>query len=371
MAASLLDRLEAPGPKRLLALDGGGVRGALTISYLARMERELRTRYAKPRLVLRDYFDLIGGTSTGALIATGLAVGMEVSEIEEHYRRFAVAIFGARTRWFERLNAVFDEVALESVLHEVFGELTIGDESINTGLCIVTKRADTGSTWPLLNHPGGRYFPYNKSIRLRDAVRASSAAPFFFQPEPLQLGSDETGAFIDGGVSMANNPALLLFLVSTLSGYPFHWPAKADDLLVVSVGTGQWSKRRSATEALDTKMWKWAVEVPTMLMDDASTHNQMMLQYLGRSLRPMRIDGEVGDLRGDVPHGGEALTYVRYNAVLEAGEMAQLGRPDLAPAVQGLRRMAESKNLSSLFEIGIAAADRDVLAEHLPAHFDV
>ena len=65
---SLLQRLRAPGPKRILALDGGGIRGALTLGYLKRIEAILRTRHNRPDLRLCDYFDLVGGTSTGAIM---------------------------------------------------------------------------------------------------------------------------------------------------------------------------------------------------------------------------------------------------------------------------------------------------------------
>ena len=60
----LAERLSQPGPKRLLALDGGGIRGVLTLGYLAEIEANLRIRHDDLRLVLSDYFDLIGGTST-------------------------------------------------------------------------------------------------------------------------------------------------------------------------------------------------------------------------------------------------------------------------------------------------------------------
>jgi predicted acylesterase/phospholipase RssA len=77
MKRSLNDHLFGPGPTRILALDGGGVRGALTLSYLERMETLLRERAGGGDDVrLCDYFDLIGGTSTGSIIATGLALGL-------------------------------------------------------------------------------------------------------------------------------------------------------------------------------------------------------------------------------------------------------------------------------------------------------
>ena len=56
---TLLDRLESDGPKRMLALDGGGIRGAITLGFLARMETILRERHGNPDMKLRDYFDLV------------------------------------------------------------------------------------------------------------------------------------------------------------------------------------------------------------------------------------------------------------------------------------------------------------------------
>lgn len=69
------------GPKRILALDGGGIRGILTLEYLAAIETQLRERYKNNDLLLCDYFDLIGGTSTGSIIAAGLALGFSVDEL--------------------------------------------------------------------------------------------------------------------------------------------------------------------------------------------------------------------------------------------------------------------------------------------------
>jgi patatin-like phospholipase/acyl hydrolase len=63
-------------PKRILALDGGGIRGVLTLEYLEAIEALLRQRRNDPDLLLSDYFDLIGGTSTGSIIAAGLACGV-------------------------------------------------------------------------------------------------------------------------------------------------------------------------------------------------------------------------------------------------------------------------------------------------------
>ena len=238
---ALLERLKSKGPKRILALDGGGIRGALSLGFLARIEELLRARYSRPDLRLCDYFDLIGGTSTGSIIAAGLAVGMTTGELKALYLDLGGKVFG--TKKIKVWEARFHSRPLEQELEGLFGDVRLGDDAIKTGVCVVTKRADTGSTWPLINHPGGRFFDENRGILLRNAVRASAAAPVFFEPTTIDLGGGQVGAFIDGGVSMANNPALQLFLVATLKGFPFHWKTGEDKLLLVSVGTGLWDQR--------------------------------------------------------------------------------------------------------------------------------
>ena len=72
---TLENRLSSNGQKKLLALDGGGIRGVITLEVLKQLEKILRDRSGKPGLVLSDYFDYVAGTSTGAIIATCISIG--------------------------------------------------------------------------------------------------------------------------------------------------------------------------------------------------------------------------------------------------------------------------------------------------------
>src|ERR1700712_3057821 len=114
----------ATGPKRILSLDGGGIRGALTLGYLKKIETVLREKENDPALVLSDYFDLIGGTSTGSIIAGALAIGMSVDEIVKMYMDLGGKIFGKkRSFWnplqtLKFLKAEYDYQALEDNLKE-------------------------------------------------------------------------------------------------------------------------------------------------------------------------------------------------------------------------------------------------------------
>jgi patatin-like phospholipase/acyl hydrolase len=187
-------------PKRILALDGGGIRGALTLGYLQRIEDILRKQHGDNKnFRLSDYFDLIGGTSTGSIIASCLAIGMSVKEIKDMYMDLGDKIFGKKYKWWkifeidDLIKASYKSKPLEDELQKVFGtDTTLASDKILTGLCIVAKRADTNSVWPLLNHPDGKYYNsvdgMNKDILLWKAVRASAAAPTYFLPQIIDVG---------------------------------------------------------------------------------------------------------------------------------------------------------------------------------------
>ena len=375
---TLLNRLTADGPKRILALDAGGIRGAITAGFLERIESILRERHQNPDLRLCDYFDLIGGTSTGAIIAGQLVLGKTAAEVKEFYLYQAAKAFEKKRqgwmfwKWVKLLEAKFDSGPLDQLLEDLYGDVRLGDQDvIKSGLCIVAKRVDTGSTWLLMNHPGGTYYNDNKSILLRHAVRASGAAPTYFVPELLEVGQGQIGAFVDGGVSMALNPALQLFLVATLNGFPFHWPTGEDNLLLVSVGTGIWSRREDPQVVAKGKLWSWAVQIPSMLMEDADWQNQLLLQYFSRSPTPWKIDSEVNDLASDLLTPEPIIRYLRYNAWLEDQPLRELGLPDMAQKVKSLRQMSTPENLVDLAKIGEAAAQQQVRSEHFPEAFNL
>src|SRR5687767_12302622 len=90
MAVRKLGRIDQ---KRLLALDGGGIRGVLTIEVLASIEATLRKSTGSADLVLADWFDYVAGTSTGAIIATCVSLGMSVDQIRKFYVDNGAAMF--------------------------------------------------------------------------------------------------------------------------------------------------------------------------------------------------------------------------------------------------------------------------------------
>jgi len=359
-----------PQPKRILALDGGGIRGALTLGILKQVEEVLRQRHGNdPAFRLCQYFDLIGGTSTGSIIASLLATGKSVDEIQEMYQSLGSRVF-SKSRVLSLLRAgKFDVEELETLLQEQLGQETIGGAGILTGLCVVAKRADTGGTWAFLNHPDGKYFESNKGILLRNAVRASSAAPTYFDAEAFDVGNGEIGAFVDGGVSMHNNPAMLLLLMATTKGFPFRWKTGADMLEIVSIGTGYAKARRKVSECVGIAGVKWAPVIPAMLMDDADNHNQLLLQYLSKSPTRKIINSEFGDLVDDLLTPQPLFHYLRYDVKLEQNELNDLGFSKIK--AEKIREMSDAANKEVLRDIGLEAGKRIVKDEHFPKDFDI
>jgi uncharacterized protein len=384
---TLLDRFDAPGPKRMLALDGGGIRGAVTMGFLEALEANLRKRHNKPHLLLCDYFDLIGGTSTGAIIATLLATGRTVTEIKEMYKTLGGKIFGKKFGILDlksKIKADYDAQPLIEEMNRIFGNMTLGSDALKTGVCIITKRADTFSTWPFINHPRAKYYNPreqgqlgNKDLLLKDVVRASTAAPTYFLPQLIQLG-DQQAAFVDGGVSMYNNPALQMFLVATLQGFPFHWETGADKLLLVSVGTGSFTRKKDPSIVSGNNLIDWAKNVPDMLMEDAAWQSQLLLQYLSNSPTRMTIDREVGNMQNDLLHNRAAMHYVRYQAWLEQPQKRADGsyedKPHLPFSAEELVRlhaMDAADQVENHLKVGEISALHYVKDEHIPPVFDL
>jgi patatin-like phospholipase/acyl hydrolase len=369
-------RLSMPGPKRILALDGGGIRGLVTLGYLASIEKILRIRHRRPEMVLCDYFDLIGGTSTGTIIGTLLCLGWSVDRIRSMYLTLGREAFQPRKNWFgplgRLLGAKFDEKPLEALLIKHLGHRTLGSSELQSGLVIIIKRIDTGSVWVMLNVPGHCYYEMNRSMPLWELVRSSTAAPTFFKPRLVEdVAPGENAIFVDGGVSMHGNPALQLLMVATLQGYALNWPLGEDKLLLCSVGTGGIPRFTEKNAVRKFTNLQWLANLITQLMQDASLHNQTILQWMSRSPTARFIDGQIGSLESDQLTNPALITYLRYNTILDRSELMELGLEYTESQVKKLKNMSEVRNISQLDRIGLAAGERQIREEHFPQTFDL
>ncbi|MEM7677673.1 MAG: patatin-like phospholipase family protein, partial [Myxococcota bacterium] len=169
------------GPKRILALDGGGARTLFTLGALETIEAQLRTRHEDEALCLGDYFDLIAGTSTGAVVAGALAAGQSVAEVLGWYSPLASRIFGRK--WTPPLmRPRHDAKPLQKALQRAFEDMSVDSDQLRTGLLVITKRLDKNNIGSVLNADASV-----SALRLREVLRASAAAPYPLLSEKVQL----------------------------------------------------------------------------------------------------------------------------------------------------------------------------------------
>lgn len=199
---------------RILSIDGGGIRGIFPAAFLSGLEQ----RYLNGESVTR-YFDLVSGTSTGGIIALGLAAGLDAEEIAGLYIDRGSDIFpplrGGLIGCFERpfrfvrkcARYRYDRDALSNILHELFGTKRLKESRVR--LCIPSYEGRYGEVY-IFKTPHHPDFRNDANENMKKVALATAAAPTFFQP--LQ---DRGYTFVDGGV-WANNP-LMVALVDALS----------------------------------------------------------------------------------------------------------------------------------------------------------
>jgi uncharacterized protein len=381
MAESFRAKLDPNAPqKKLLALDGGGIRGMIAVEVLARIESVLQRRLGRDNtFVLADYFDYIAGTSTGAIIATCLSLGMRVDDIRKFYIDSGPAMFN-RAGFLRKLHFKFEDEPLAQKLKEVVGgDTTLGSDKLRTLLMMVLRNASTDSPWPLSNNPNAKYCAAdlddcNLNLPLWQLVRASTAAPVFFPPEVVSWDPNDPAksfVFVDGGTTAYNNCAFLLFRMATEPAYRLGWQTGEKHLLVVSVGTGSAPVLGDTADDPSTNVVEAALNTLSTLMSQAAVDQDVNCRVIGRCTYGGIIDRELHDLipidpqTPDSPLSldvdtGKAFLYVRYNAELTDAGLAELKLRGLDP--RKLRKMDEVDNISDLETVGGALADRVDLA---------
>lgn len=446
--------LFGPGPKRILSFDGGGVRGAISVAFLERIEtlfaehqRNILTDYiaakeragvaddtlaaAKAKLAapfrLADWFDLVGGTSTGSLIAGAIALGFNTSDIKSFYLDRAPFVF-QRPFWrIPGLQAKFDARALQQEIDSIVAQRTLDSEELITGLSVVAKRMDTGSPWILTNNPRSPYWETkrptpedpgyigNRHYKLATLVRASTAAPHFFDPEIVQIIADEErnahpagpedrdwlakindslgqfprltawltrlralriasekgprpethGLFVDGGVTPFNNPSIALLMQALIKPYGLCWPLGPDKLTVVSIGTGSYRAKLSFTDLGFAGPLKLALHSLLSMMGDTQTMALAQMQWLGDCPDPWPINSEIGSLAGELPPDRRWFRFMRYDVQLEQPWIAsQLDMPLSEDVVTSYRNMDDPAIIESIYLLAVEAAKRQVKVEH-------
>lgn len=317
--------------KRILTLDGGGIHGLFTLCILEKVEALLRERLQQPQLVLGDYYDLIAGTSTGAIIATALAWGESVAAVRERYLTNARLTF-RKSSLLRQHKYRYGSEAISDYLRSWFTEedgtpALLGSEQLRCLLLVVLRNGSTGSPWPITNNPQARYndralVDCNLNIPLWQLVRASTAAPTFFPAETIELGEQKFD-FIDGGISPYNNPSFIAFQQATLPCYRLAWPVGEERMHLLSVGTGTVKPVPQKGSFHDMHLLDHVHNVVNSLMYSTAVQQDVCCRMLGRTLFGAKVDSELGDLANLHEQGKAAFTYSRFDKVYELDDQKE------------------------------------------------
>ncbi|WP_349966876.1 patatin-like phospholipase family protein [Wolbachia endosymbiont of Armadillidium arcangelii] len=214
--------------KYILSVDGGGIRGIIPAIILAEIEKRAR----KP---IAEIFDLVAGTSTGGIVVAGLCKKdkpqYSANDLVEFYQEYGSYIFKSSffrrsiLSWFNCTQ--YPHKNIEYVLHKYFGD----DVFKNTLSNVLITSYDIHNNCPFFfkSWKEDRNF-----IKLRDVLRAATAAPTYFAPKYLKINQKEM-VLVDGGV-FANNPAACAY-ANSKKLFP------NEEIILVSIGTGRLSNR--------------------------------------------------------------------------------------------------------------------------------
>jgi predicted acylesterase/phospholipase RssA len=382
--------------KRILALDGGGIRGVFTLEVLVKIEEVLRDYYAKQdpekakTFVLRDHFDFLAGTSTGAIIASLLCWGMPVKKVKELYHREGKKMFAEWRKIKDKLSAKYDPGPISEFLQGLFKEkdgsqATLASPQLRNGekenlLMVVVRNHTTGSAWPLTNNPLAMFndpkLPdCNTQIPLWQLVRASTAAPYFFPPETITLGETKY-VFVDGSITPYSNPALIAAMTAILPGYRVNWAPGPENIRVVSVGTISFSSE-VPLGAPSLRLGVMIKQIPnailqtlTALLQTTGWQQDYLCRCLGECIFAENLEGEkldvevgnllAGSLLSTLPSGRSWFSYVRYNRTFRKKEMMKILEDN-----PGLKEIDAIHAIPRLSDIGQDYAEKNVKIEHL------
>jgi hypothetical protein len=359
---------------RLLALDGGGIRGVLTLEILLRIEQLLAGASGKEEeFRLCHFFDYIGGTSTGAIIAAGLARGMSVGQLLKFYCDSGAEMFD-RQHLVKRWYSLYKSDPLRDLLQKTFGAgTTLAPDDLECLLLAVTLNRSTDSPWPISSNPQARYNDTarpdcNLRIPLWQIVRASTAAPVYFPPEVIEWDPNDVAkafVFVDGGMTPYNNPSFLLYRMATDPAYRLEWASGEDKLLLISVGTGAAPKVEDYIFEPERGLLSQASGIPAALMYGAMVDQDINCRLVGRCLHGAIIDRELGDMiprdEKGAPHSscqdlGRRFLYVRYNADISPKGIEALGLSNID--AEKIARLDAVGSISDLRRIGFKASEQ-------------
>jgi patatin-like phospholipase/acyl hydrolase len=263
---------------KVLSIDGGGIRGIIPAMVLA----EIEERSGKP---IAETFDLIAGTSTGGILALGLAMPGDsgkpryaARDLIELYEDEGASIFSGRAGTIRNLfEERYPSAGVEEVLKEYFGDARLKDAL--TRVFVTSYEIQLRAPFFFRSERAKGDSDYD--FPMREVARATSAAPTYFEPAKVESrGPVEYYALVDGGV-FANNPAMCAYVEATgiLEERGSVAPGESD-ILVVSLGTGQLTDRLRYEKVTGWGLMEWARPLIDVVFDGVSDTVDFQLKQL-------------------------------------------------------------------------------------------
>ncbi|MEW6569162.1 MAG: patatin-like phospholipase family protein [Chloroflexota bacterium] len=303
----------------ILSVDGGGVRGIIPLACLVRRE----TREGKP---CREIFDMVAGTSTGAIIAAGIALGVSARGLLALYRDLARKAFQRLPWWrivLNRGNHRYSNTFIAETLDRMGADVPLN--SLPIDIVITAKNMLTSRTDFFVRDNPGNANLWGQ-LSLRDAVLASIAAPTYFPPHGARLGN-ASYVWVDGGVGVAGNPCYQVAVEA------IHYTAgeySPGQTRMLSFGTGRLPHPIDAARA---DILQWGSWVLSELLEDAGDWQTYVTRREYASTGRVDFRRYQLDLAPDVMERigvqipvGVDLRRIGMNAVWAVSLLEQIGR---------------------------------------------
>ncbi|MDR3297407.1 MAG: patatin-like phospholipase family protein, partial [Prevotellaceae bacterium] len=221
----------------ILSIDGGGIRGIIPAVILSYIEECLQRKTGNSKVVLSDYFDMMAGTSTGGILTCFylLPEGLPAKDAVGFYAQYGKSIFKKHS--FNPLGLreeKYTQKGLEAALKQTMGDVKLSEVKKR---CLITAYDMEQRKAVMFTDKDAAVAGDIRNYYLRDVARATSAAPTYFQPAEVRSLGDAVSHLIDGGI-FANNPTLCAWIEAHKSDFGFCKNPTADDLFILSVGTG-------------------------------------------------------------------------------------------------------------------------------------
>ncbi len=311
---------------------------------------------------LCDHFDLVAGTSGGALLAAAIALGSPMADVREFLLR-NVKLMLKRAPLHTIHRSLYDKSLLEQGIKEFYGpETTLGSDKLKTLLLMVLRNRTTDSPWLISNNPFATFNQTelddcNLHIPLWQLARASAAAPAYYMPQTIHFGIEKKYefVFVDGALTGFLNPAFKAFQYVTNGAYRLNWKATEEDLTIVSIGSGDMRFKRLGKLASDVSVFSSLMSFPNTMMHASTREQDLLCRTFGRCITGDRIDLEVGDMK-TTPFALESkmFRYHRVNPGISEPGLESIGCGHIRP--KDIAPINSTKHLDHLSEVGRAMA---------------